>query len=329
MNPLQRPNRILVTGASGFIGKSLIGTLAQNGYCVYATTRRDSSDFPENENTHWISCGDLADICRDKRFPEVESIIHLAGRAHILKETSANPLEEFRRVNVQNTKLLAETAAQYGVQRFVFISSIGVNGNVTQERPFTEDSIPAPHNSYAISKHEAEKILYEISENSGIKVSIIRPPLVYGPGVKANFLNMMKWIDKGIPLPLGAIRNKRSLVALDNLVDFLINCLTDPRAENQTFLISDDNDVSTPELIHKTAAGLGKKARLLPVPKSVLRNVGTMLRKRSMVDQLCESLQLNIDKAKQRLNWSPPISVDEGLKKTTEYFLAEKTNHNL
>jgi len=235
------------------------------------------------------------------------------------------PLAEYRRINVDSTLNLARQAAASGVRRFVFLSSIKVNGESTPiERPFNADDPPKPTDPYAVSKHEAEEGLRQLAKETRLDLVIIRPVLVYGPGVKANFLSMMRWLDKGLPLPFGAIRNARSLVALDNLVDLVKTCLHHPAAPNETFLVSDGEDLSTPELLRRTAAAMGRPARLMPVPEFVLRSAATIVGKSDVGERLCGSLRVDIEKTRRLLGWSPPVSVDQALKKTARYFLDEK-----
>jgi len=253
-------------------------------------------------------------------------VVHLAARVHIMRDEAADPLTEFRRVNVEGTLNLARQAADAGVRRFIYLSSIKVNGEQTLcEQSFTVQDVPAPLDPYSISKHEAEESLRKLAQQTGMEVVIIRPPLVYGPGVKANFLAMMRWLHKGVPLPLGAIHNRRSLVALDNLVDLIITCLDHPAAANQTFLISDGEDLSTTELLRRMGLALGRPARLIPVPVSLLTSGAALLGRRDMAQRLCGSLQVDISKARALLGWKPPISVDEGLRRTAQGFLHETT----
>jgi UDP-glucose 4-epimerase len=242
--------------------------------------------------------------------------MHCAARVHVMAESVADPLAEFRRVNVQGTLNLARQAAAAGVRRFVFVSSIKVNGEATQlGRPFMADDAPAPLDAYGVSKMEAEQGLLETARQTGMEVVIIRPPLVYGPGVKANFAAMMRWLRCGVPLPLGAIHNQRSLVALDNLVDLIVTCLTHPAAANQTFLVSDGEDVSTTELLRRMGQALGRPARLIPVPVSWLKLAATLVGKPDVAQRLCGSLQVDIEKTRRLLVWTPPISLDEGLRR--------------
>jgi nucleoside-diphosphate-sugar epimerase len=242
-----------------------------------------------------------------------------------MREEASESLEEYRKANVDGTMALARQAADAGVRRFVFISSIKVNGEeTTPDRPFTADSPAAPRDGYGVSKHEAEQALRALAGESGMEVVIIRPVLVYGPGVKANFRAMLRAVQRGLPLPLGAVQNRRSLVAVDNLVNLVTCCLRHPAAAGQTFLVSDGEDLSTPELLRRAGQAMGRRARLLPVPVPLMETAGRMLGKRDMVRRLCSSLAVDIAKTRQTLSWSPPISVDEALHLTVESFLYEQ-----
>jgi len=241
-------------------------------------------------------------------------IVHIAARVHVMADTVADPLDEYRAVNVAGTLNLARQAAASGVKRFVFVSSIKVNGEATSEsKAFRYDDTPTPEDPYSISKAEAESGLKQISAQTGMEVVIIRPPLVYGPGVKANFAAMMKLARINLPLPLGAIHNKRSLVALDNLVDLIVTCIEHPNAANQTFLVSDDQDVSTTELLQMMTRATGKTPRLIPVSVRWLKLVGKLTGKQAVVDRLCGNLQVDISHTKDTLGWAPPVTVEEGI----------------
>lgn len=252
----------------------------------------------------------------------VEQVVHLAARVHVMNDKSADPLAEFRRVNVEATAALARQAAGAEVRRFVFLSSIKVNGEFTEAgQPFTADDAPAPEDPYGVSKHEAEKLLRQIAAETGMEVVIIRPPLVYGPGVKANFESMMRWLARGVPLPLAAVtQNRRSLVALDNLVDLIVTCLQHPAAANQTFLVSDGEDLSTAELLKRLSAAMGQPARLFYLPLALLKLGASVSNKPDIYQRLCGSLQLDIAKTRHLLDWRPPVSVDEGLRRAAECF---------
>ena len=248
-----------------------------------------------------------------------DAVIHAAARVHVMKDQMSNPLAGYRCVNVDGTLQLAKQAAAAGVKRFIFISSVKVNGEATLPGiPFSAEDAPAPLDPYGVSKLEAEQGLREISAQTGMEVVIVRPPLVYGPGVKANFASMMLWVARGVPLPLGSIRNSRSMVALDNLVDLLVTCLKHPAAAGQTFLVSDGEDVSTTQLLRRTAQAMGKPSRLLPVPVDLLQWGAALAGKRDVAQRLCGSLQVDISKTRQLLGWSPPLTLDQGLKKAVE-----------
>ncbi|ALQ02335.1 UDP-glucose 4-epimerase [Pseudomonas brassicacearum] len=251
----------------------------------------------------------------------VDTVIHCAARVHVMNDTEADPLAAFRQVNVEGTLNFARQAAEAGVRRFIFISSIKVNGEGTSPgQPYAADDIPAPADPYGVSKQEAEQGLREVAQATGMEVVIIRPVLVYGPGVKANFLNMMRWLDKGVPLPFGAIDNRRSLVSIDNLVDLIVTCIDHPAAANQTFLVSDGEDLSTTTLLSRMARALGKPARLIPVPSWMLDRGASMLGRKALSQRLCGSLQVNIEKTRTLLNWNPPVSVDDALAETARHF---------
>ena len=315
--------KIFVTGANGFLGQAVCRRLLKDGYEVSGGVHKDCR-LQEGIKKYIIG-----DIGADTNFKAIlrehEVVIHLAGRVHIMRDISNNPMEEYRRVNVDGSCNLAQQAAISGVKRFIFISSVKVNGEQTAPgRPFTEMDTPAPIDPYGISKFEAEQGLRSIASKTGMEIVIIRPPLVYGPGVKANFLSMMQWLHKGVPLPLGAIHNKRSLVALDNLVDFIVLCMKHPAAANQIFFVSDGEDISTTELLKRMAVALGVPARLVPVPTWLLKAGAAAVGKGSVARRLLASLQVDITKAKQLLGWSPPVTMDEGLKKTANWFLESK-----
>ena len=311
---------ILVTGATGFIGDRLVSRLAAdssfNG--VVAAIRRNIEVLPNG--VLQVNVGDLSpNTDWSIALHGVEAVVHCAARAHVMREDAKNPLQAYREVNVSGTLNLARQAARAGVRRFVFVSSIKVNGEVTQPgKPFTADDVPAPLDPYALSKLEAELGLREIEAQTDMDVVIVRPPLVYGPGVKANFADMMRWVARAIPLPFGTIYNARSMVALDNLVDLLVTCLKHCAASGQTFLVSDGEDVSTTEMVRLTAKAMGKKAFLLPVPVFVLKCVATILCKRAVAQRLCSFLQVDIDKTRRLLNWTPPLTLDEGFKKVVD-----------
>ena len=313
--------KILVTGATGFVGRQLIKVLAENALLtIFAAIRNSVDTFNKNIQTviienlgpdnDWNSVVDTVDV-----------IVHTAARVHVMKENVGDPLSEFRRVNVEGTLNLARQAAASGVKRFIFVSSIKVNGETTKlNQPFSESDSPNPVDPYGISKYETEIGLYKLAKETGMEVVCIRPPLVYGPGVKANFMSMMRWVNLGVPLPFGAIHNKRSLVALDNLVDLIITCIDHPRAANQTFFAGDGIDLSTTELLQHVAIAMNKTARLLPIPQYMIEVGLKLVGKKALAQRLCGSLQVDISKAHRLLNWSPAVGIDEELRIVAEHY---------
>ncbi len=314
--------KILITGATGFVGRVLAQQLLKNGHNLVATCRNQ----PVNNDAaiRYVNTSSIDGATNwDPFLDGVEVVVHLAGRAHILSEQSADPLEEFRKVNTAGTLNLATCAAKTGIKRFVFLSSIGVNGNQTT-KPFDEESPPNPVEPYALSKLEAEKGLRNISENSAMEYVIIRPPLVYGPNSPGNFLALLKLTSRNLPLPFGMINNKRSFIGVDNLADFLTQCIQHSGARNKTFLISDDSDISTPELIRTLAEGMHKKAFLFPVPYQLLLSLTAMIGKSSALEKLCGNLQVDANFARNTLNWKQPVAQSQGLKDTASWYMSSK-----
>lgn len=317
---------ILLTGATGFVGNHLASNLMAQNYKVLAPVRSEASFVLSGVKK--ISGVDIAE--RSDWLPilkNIDIVIHTAARVHVMNDKNYDPLAEFRRVNTLATLNLAKQASQVGVKRFIFISSVKVNGEMTGlGKPFKPSDDFIPNDPYGLSKYEAEQGLLALAKETKMEVVIIRPPLVYGPGVRANFASMMKWVNKGIPLPFGTIHNKRSLVALDNLVSFIIHCIDHPKAVNEVFLISDDEDVSTTELLIKVAQSFGKKARLLPIPVSLMTFLAKLLGKGDVANRLFGSLQVDSSKARDLLEWKPIITMDEQLRKTADAYLKnEKT----
>ncbi len=317
--------KVLITGMNGFVGKALGDELLAKGFNVNGAVRSSVQvDFPDAIKQFVIKDIDSKTDWQ-KALEGVDVVIHLAARAHIMKDTASDALAEFRRVNVEGTLNLARQAEQAGVRRFIFISSIKVNGETTPlGQPYTEADKPAPVDPYGMSKREAEDALRQLASETAMEVVIIRPPLVYGPGVKANFHSLIHWLDKRVPLPLGALHNQRSLVALDNLIDLIITCIHHPAAANQTFLVGDGEDLSTTEILQRTAAALGKKAWLVPVPMQVIMCGASLLGKRAVAQRLCGSLQVDISKARDLLGWTPPVSIDDALNKTAQHYMKSR-----
>ncbi|MBL1293391.1 MAG: SDR family oxidoreductase [Thiotrichales bacterium] len=309
----------LITGANGFLGRAVLSVLEERGIPVRGAVRTSVGGHNVavgdiGPNTDWLSA-----------LEGIDTIIHTAARVHVLDDTADDPLAAFRKVNVAGTRRLAEQAAQLGVRRLVFISSIKVNGETTGLGKscvaFTSFDRPRPEDAYAQSKWEAEQALYEIAAHTDLEVVVIRPPLVYGPGVKANFLSMMCWLYREAPLPFGSVHNKRSMIALDNLVDLIVTCVDHPNAANKIFLASDDDDLSTTELLQRMARALGKTFRLFSVPVWLLKVAAMLIGKRDVAQRLLGSLQVDISNTKEVLDWVPPLTVDQAIVETAEDFL--------
>jgi nucleoside-diphosphate-sugar epimerase len=311
--------KVLVTGAGGFVGRPLLLQLTSTRNVTAVGCLRRAAKFAE-VTAPLMVVGDMtvqtdwSDVLTG-----VQVVVHTAARVHVMIDKAEDPLKAFRAVNVDGTLNLARQAAAASVKRSVFISSVKVNGEFTSAgQVFNENEVPNPQDAYSQSKLEAEEGLRQISAETGMEVVIIRPPLVYGPGVKANFAALMRAVQKGYPLPLGAVHNQRSLVALDNLVDFIITCINHPNAANQTFVVSDGQDLSTTELLKGMAKAAGVPSRLVPVPVWALQTAATVLGKGEVIQRLCGNLQVDISKARNLLGWTPPISVEEGLRRAMQ-----------
>jgi nucleoside-diphosphate-sugar epimerase len=303
---------VLVTGANGFIGAVVGNALRNRGWQVRGTVRSMS---PE---AGLVAVGDIGAMTVADWQPVVagvEIIVHLAGRAHVLKETASNPIAEFRRINTIGTQTLMTAAEQAGVRRFVFVSSIGVNGDVSNATGFTEESPVKPHKPYAISKYEAELLLRSMVAKSGMELVIVRPPLVYGAGVKGNFAKLQKLVTKRIPLPVGLANNQRTLVGVHNLASFLVCCVEHPRAAGELFLVGDEQPISTKELVKLLGRGIGKKVILLPLPPLLAQFGARILGKQDLYNQLFGSLIVNSTKAQDLMQWQPPFNIVESFGK--------------
>lgn len=316
-------NLILVTGANGFVGSELCKILGMHGRKVRAAMRSVDSFLPVS--TMNIEIAEVGDIASNSDWSNaligVDCVIHCAARAHVMHEAELDALSVYRTVNVDGTMRLVEQAAENGVRRLIYLSSIGVNGIHTNGRgPFVVSDAPAPVENYSLSKWEAEQGLWQISNKSGLEVVIVRPPLVYGSGVKGNFLKLLKLVASGMPLPLGAIKNYRSFLGLENLIDILIKCIDHPEAVGQTFLLSDGDDLSTTELISALAGGMGKIPRLFPIPVSWLISVSRVTGKLAAFDRLVSSLQVDNTHTRHVLDWTPPVSAEVGLGKMADWF---------
>lgn len=311
--------RVLVTGANGFVGSALCSRLAGSDYELSLAVRQMSHDRPATGQEAIV--GDIGpETDWHEALMGVDVVVHLAARVHVMDETAADPLAAFRAVNLEGTERLARMAAAQGVKRLVFLSTIKVNGEATLDQPFTEKDAPAPQDAYALSKWEAEQMLLSVAAETDLEVVIIRTPLVYGPGVKGNFLRLLKLVSAGIPLPLGSISNCRSMICLDNLVDLLCCCLENPSAANQMFLVSDGEDLSTPQLLQGLARAMGTSARLFPLPLVFLNAALRLVGKQEEFNRLAGSLCIDSDYVRKRLGWQAPVSVDIGLQRTVAWF---------
>ena len=322
--------RYLVVGANGFVGRPLCAELIKQGQTCRAAVRAANSQI---ENIEIMAVGSIdtktnwADAMRD-----VDVVIHLAARVHVMHENASDPLEEFRKVNVTGTEHLARSAAANGVKRLVYVSSIKVNGESTlspgpspaygggEQNIFTESDIPSPQDPYGISKWEAEQALQRVAQETGLEVVILRPPLVYGAGVKGNFAKMLKVLARGIPLPFASVHNRRSLIYVGNLADALLACATHPAAAGQTYLVSDGEDISTADLLRRLGAAMERPARLFPCPPALLHVAGRLSGRSAQIERLLGSLQIDSGKIRRELNWTPPYSLQQGLQATAEWY---------
>lgn len=307
-------HKLLVTGANGYVGSALCRALCDHQISFVGSVREKTAQSQ-------IKIGNLTGATKwSDALSGCDVIIHLAARVHVMKDKVSDPIAAYRETNVAATMNLARQAVELGVRRFVFVSSVKVNGEVTKDQSFTPHDIPMPIDPYGQSKLEAELALKELSHKTDLELVIIRPPLVYGPNVRANFLRLMRLVKSGMPLPFGAVHNRRSMVALDNLTDLLIVCSRHPEAAGQTFMVSDDNDVSVSELIRMIASAMGKRSLLIPLPSSILTGAASILGKSEVANRLIGSLQVDISHTKATLGWKPIISMPDALHKTVEHF---------
>jgi nucleoside-diphosphate-sugar epimerase len=317
---------VLVTGAGGFIGRHVCAQLAQSGCSVRGTGRQPTPDGEIAGLSSWARIETLnADTDWSNALEGIDAVIHLAGRAHIMRDSVADPLSEYRRINVTGTEGLARQAARRGVKRFMFMSSIKVNGEYTGKLPdgswryFTEDDAPKPVDAYAMSKWEAEQVLTQVSAQTGMEFIILRPPLVYGPGVGANFLRMMRMVDLGWPLPFAQIKNKRSFIYVENLADLVGRCLQSKSTAGRTYLVK-DMDVSTPDLIHAVGRALDRHVRLFGLPPMLLHLGARLLLRPRLMQRLIDSLVVGDTLIRRELSWAPPVSMPEALARTASWF---------
>ena len=312
------------------MGAALCRRLQESGFLVRGAVR-DQAKLPQNEpsefnDLEWVVLHDRSDEDETRHALQgIRAVVHLAARVHVMTDQASDPLEEFRRINVYWTDQLARSAALQGCRRFVYLSSIKVNGEQTVV-PFTEQDSPKPQDPYGVSKWEAEQALARVSTQTGMETVVVRSPLVYGPGVRGNFLQLLNILRRGIPLPLASIRNQRSLVYLGNLVDALVRCIQDPRAAGRTYLVRDGEDLSTPELVRRLGTAMGSMVCMWPCPTALLYWMGQVAGKRGMIDRLVGSLQVNSSKIQTELDWYPPFTVDTGLAETAAWFHARTTS---
>lgn len=312
---------LLVTGANGFVGRALCAELLRQGYVLRAAVRSGNARIDHAEQAIVGSIGaktDWTDALRG-----VDVVIHLAARVHVMRETAGDPLAEFLEVNLHGTENLARQAARAGVKRLVYVSSIKVNGESTEGQPFSESDGPDPQGPYAASKWRAEQALHRVAKETGLEVVIVRPPLIYGPGVKGNFIKLLAAVDRGIPLPLSSVRNKRSLIYLGNLVDALIICASHPAAAGKTYLVRDGEDISIAELVRQMALSLGRPARLFPMPAGLLRGLGKLLGRLGTVERMVDSLRINDDLLRKELDWKQRFTLQQGLQATALWYKAQ------
>jgi nucleoside-diphosphate-sugar epimerase len=314
--------KVLVTGANGFVGKILCRAFSERGYFVRGAFR-SAERFPlKPGRMECIAVGETGpSTVWTEALRGIHTVVHLASRVHVMKDLSCSPLDEYRRVNTEGTERLALMAASAGVRRLVYVSTVKVNGECTHEQPFREDDTPKPLDPYAVSKSEAEAALRRIAPEKGLEVTIVRPPLVYGPGVKANFLRLMQWVKKGLPLPLSLVDNRRSMVYVGNLADALIACSEKPEAAGETFMISDGRYLSTADLIRMIAAAMDRSPKIFPFPMIFLKAFGRLAGKAGELERLTGSLCVDSGKIRKVLSWTPPYTIEEGIGETVQWYM--------
>jgi nucleoside-diphosphate-sugar epimerase len=311
-------NRVLVTGATGFIGSTLCAILSDSGCMVRAALRKDRT-LPTAEK---IVVGDISsETAWGDALENIDCVVHIAARAHVLQAAGRTP-ESYIETNARGTRCLAKAAAEHRIRKFIYLSSVKVNGEWTEGRAYAASDEPHPQDAYAVSKWLGERYLMEFAAKVPMHAIVIRSPLVYGPGVQANFLRLLRWVDSGWPIPLGSVRNARSLVSVWNLCDLLATLARNAAATGGTWMVSDGEDLSTPELLRRIARALGRRPRLLPVPVAVLRRCASLLGRQAELSRLCGSLTVDLTPTRNELGWSPPVSVDEGLSRTVDWYKA-------
>jgi nucleoside-diphosphate-sugar epimerase len=326
MNNISAP-KVLVTGANGFIGAALTHKLCENGYDVRGIVRFKKRLLNRNRRLEIFTIGEINDDTNwNDALKGIDVVIHLASLVHKPIDVSINSLADYRRVNTMGTQKLAEMSAGAGARRLIFMSTVKVSGERTIGTAFTENHLAQPQGPYAVSKWESEQALHNISDATGLEIVILRSPLVYGQGVKANFLRLLDMVNRNIPLPLSMVSNKRSMIYIGNLLDAIIRCIEHPDAVNKTFLVSDGQDVSTPELIRMIAGAMGKKARLFPCPAPLLKMIGKVAGKSDEIERLTGSLQIDTAKIRRELSWTPPFTMEQGLRMTADWFISNEKN---
>jgi len=312
---------VLVTGGTGFIGHALCRALAESGNAPRVALRHQTP-AARGSTCLSVAVGEINGSTEwTNALRNINCVIHLAARTHVLRETVSDTLSAYRRVNVDGTRRLAEQAAAAGVRRLVFLSSVKVNAERTTDHPCTERDIPRPEDAYGMTKWEAEQALRQIEQATGLEVVILRPPLVYGPGVKGNFLRLMKLVARGLPVPFASVRNQRSMIYIGDLVDAILACVRAPAAAGQTYLVSDGTDISTPELVSSIGRAMGVSPRLFPFPPSLLMAAATIIGKRNEARRLLGSLQVDSSRIRRELEWQPPYTMEQGLAETARWFL--------